>query len=144
MRIFSQFLDHFELKWGNETQFGIYQKKLSEKTTTLGQKRNKKVIWEKANAGQQLVNKLSTMFNGWVVKREREVTVRRVFCSVKFTCCGLLSRQHFKKIFSPLKKQKKKFFFCYIGLVFCSFPFPYTFSRTKYKKCGKHFQVTFL
>ena len=44
------------LKWGNETQFGIYQKKLSEKTTTLGQKRNKKVIWEKANAGQQLVN----------------------------------------------------------------------------------------
>ena len=45
--------------------------KLSEKTTTLGQKRNKKVIWEKANAGQQLVNKLSTMFNGWVVKSER-------------------------------------------------------------------------
>lgn len=113
MRIFSQFLDHFELKWGNETQFGIYQKKLSEKTTTLGQKRNKKVIWEKANAGQQLVNKLSTMFNGWVVKREREVTVRRVFCSVKFTCCGLLSRQHFKKIFSPLKKQKKIFFLLY-------------------------------
>ena len=45
--------------------------KLSEKTTTLSQKRNKKVIWEKVNAGQQLVNKLSTMFNGWVVKSER-------------------------------------------------------------------------
>ena len=45
--------------------------KLGKKTTTLSQKRNKKAIWEKVNAGQLLVNKLSTMFNGWFVKRER-------------------------------------------------------------------------
>lgn len=56
---------------GKRTPIRNLPEKLSEKTTTFNQKRNKKVIREKVNAGQQLVNKLSTMFNGWFVKRER-------------------------------------------------------------------------